>query len=992
MSKDLKLNIAFAGKDNLSSVLKSVSTRAGALRDQLSETATAKRKLEKTKGLIDNFKKTTASISENTLKLSENEKELVKLNNKIKKSIDPTKGLNQLYKKAQQQTDKLTQSKQKLTARLESESNSLKKTRDSITATNLKLSEHQRQLINVSNAIKKSEKPNKALEQQYTKLKKQTAQLEQGKKRLVSTLEKESNQFKKTTGSIVKHNIKISQSQRELIRLSSAIKRTAAPSKQLNDLYKKAQTQSAKLSKEKDKLNNRLNKESDALNQAGLSSKRLTQHEAKLNAALKKTNTTLRQRTKSLALSNKLQKSQAKLGNLHSKSGGRALKQGAIAGSAMYAGASFAQEGINFEKQMSAVGALSRVDKDSDEFKQVKALALKLGSETSFTAGEAAQGMQYLAMAGFKSNEILQTMPNLLNLSKAGNTDLATTADIASNILSGFRLEADQMGRVGDVLTATFTRSNVSLSMLGESMKYVAPIASELGASVEEASAIAGLLGNVGIQGSQAGTAMRALYNRMAKPPKAGEKALIALGIATKDAQGNLLAMPDILASVAKATENMGNADRVGYFKDIAGAEAGAAMAALVERAGAGAIIQFSDILKDAQGEAKRVAQEMEDNLDGDLTKLSSIFSGLKIGIFDQNSGALREITQNVTKLMSKISKFATDNEKLVSSILAVTGVVVGLIAGFAMFNFAIFSLTGPLKILLSVVPKISFVISALSKAMLLNPIGLMITAVIALIAGMVLLYQNCEPVKRFLDGMWSGFLEGIKPLMEILAPLKRIFFSIVDAISYLFDGLGLLFPSLASTTGSLEGISSAGQTMGKVIAGAIDFITTPARLMIELIDSILTKLKMLTEINIGDKLSELSDNAIKYITPDWLSNDIDIKGKLSSASDSAIKFITPDWLSRKNDSSMQVAKVSSSKLASNMESKNRKVEVIKHQPLIKNTTKQQINTSPINIKINAAPGMDEQAIARAVTAQLKQREREQARRNRSQFSDFEGA
>ena len=146
------------------------------------------------------------------------------------------------------------------------------------------------------------------------------------------------------------------------------------------------------------------------------------------------------------------------------------------------------------------------------------------------------------------------------------------------------------MGRVGDVLTATFTRSNVDLSMLGETMKYVAPIAKEFGTSIEDASAMAGLLGNVGIQGEQAGTTLRSLHNRLAAPPKMARKALDDLGISVADAQGNMRPMVDILAEIAKKTEGLGSADRLGAFKAIAGAEAGAGMAALVEQGGAGAI------------------------------------------------------------------------------------------------------------------------------------------------------------------------------------------------------------------------------------------------------------------------------------------------------------------------------------------------------------------------------------------------------------------
>ncbi|NYS35697.1 phage tail tape measure protein, partial [Streptococcus danieliae] len=142
------------------------------------------------------------------------------------------------------------------------------------------------------------------------------------------------------------------------------------------------------------------------------------------------------------------------------------------------------------------------------------------------------------------------SMPGMLALAKAGRADLADTADIASNILSGLGMQANEMGRLGDVLTATFGNSNTNLQMLGETMKYAAPIAKTYAVDLETVSAMAGKLGDAGIQGSMGGTALSAIMNRLAAPPKAAAKALEALGITTADAAGNMRPMPDILKDV----------------------------------------------------------------------------------------------------------------------------------------------------------------------------------------------------------------------------------------------------------------------------------------------------------------------------------------------------------------------------------------------------------------------------------------------------------
>ncbi len=160
--------------------------------------------------------------------------------------------------------------------------------------------------------------------------------------------------------------------------------------------------------------------------------------------------------------------------------------------------------------------------------------------------------MQFLAMAGFKTNEIVKTMPGMLQLASAGVIDLGRAADISSNILTGFGLAAGDMARVGDVLTNAFTTSNTSLEMLGQTMKYVAPIAKGTGASIETVAAMAGKLGDAGIQADQAGTALRSMFIRLAKQPTMTAEALKQLGVAVKDANGDMRQMPDVLKDIAE--------------------------------------------------------------------------------------------------------------------------------------------------------------------------------------------------------------------------------------------------------------------------------------------------------------------------------------------------------------------------------------------------------------------------------------------------------
>ena len=279
----------------------------------------------------------------------------------------------------------------------------------------------------------------------------------------------------------------------------------------------------------------------------------------------------------------KIRKRQAAMdrGKKLMKGGGIAL---ASASAATYAGVRFMAPGFDFDEQMSKVQALTRLNKNDPMLAKLRDQAKDLGATTWASATQAADAQAFYAMAGFDPQAIIDALPATLDLAKAGGVDVGRAADIGSNILSAFGLEPTEMDKVADIMVSVFTRTNTSLEMLGDTMKYVGPIAKDLKIPLEEATAMAGILGNVGIQGSQAGTAMRALQSRLAAPPSAAKKALKELKVSTKDVAGNFRSMPEILADVMKATSKLGNADRLGYLKAIAGEEAGSAFAAFLDK------------------------------------------------------------------------------------------------------------------------------------------------------------------------------------------------------------------------------------------------------------------------------------------------------------------------------------------------------------------------------------------------------------------------
>ncbi|EFM7925500.1 phage tail tape measure protein, partial [Escherichia coli] len=544
------------------------------------------------------------------------------------------------------------------------------------------------------------------------------------------------------------------------------------------------------------------------------------------------------------------------------KTGG-ALAIGAAAAGG-YAAGRFLQPAIGFGKEMSRVQALTRIDQNSPQFKALREQALKLGSETQFTAGDAASGQAFLAMAGFTPQAIQAALPGVLNMALAGGVELGETADIGSNILTQFNLTADQMDRVGDTLTAAFTRTNTDLRALGETMKYTGPVAAKLGISLEEAAAMAGMLANNGLRGSDAGTAMRASLSRLASPPKAAADALKELGVSVADARGKMRPMEDVLLDLYKATQKYGQVDQVSFFKDIAGEEAFVGLQTLVAAAGSGELQKLTRELQGARGEADRVAKVMADNLDGDLKNLDSAWEGLRIRISDLVDGPLRSVTQWLTRVLEKITSLAQAHPVLTRQLLIAGGALLAMTATVGSLSLAIGVLAGPLaklrlgfslltgsmnavRLLPALWGMVTGSVSLLGGAIgaLFSPVGLIVAA---LAGAAVLIWKYWDPIRAFFAGVFSGIMERLTPLRETFERFGPVFDAIGSGISQVFNWFKSLLSPMESSKETLDKCTSAGEIFGNVLGGALQLVLTPAKMLLDTLAWILEKLGVLPD------------------------------------------------------------------------------------------------------------------------------------------------
>lgn len=570
--------------------------------------------------------------------------------------------------------------------------------------------------------------------------------------------------------------------------LSRELANTSNPTKALSNEFKRAVRESQALKQKHGEQQRQLQGLRGKLNEAGISTKNLGQHERDLRQKIVSTNQSLNQQESRLKRVTNQQQRLAKAKASYEKSqqlAGSMAASGAAGmaagGGILYAGARMMAPGVQFDSDMAKVQALTRLGGDDDQLAAMRAQARQLGADTMFSATEAAQGQGFLAMAGFDPQAIIDSMPGMLDIAKAGDLGLAETADIVSNILTGMNLEATETGRLGDVLVGAFTRSNTNLQMLGETMKYVGPIASSVGQDVETMAAMAGKLGDAGIQGSMGGTALRSIINRLSAPPKAAAKALDELGVSAADADGNMRNLPEVLAEIFEKTKDMGDTERAGLLKGIAGEEAVSALQVLVKQAGSGGLQDFIATLREAQGEAAATSQVMGDNLVGDLDELSSAWEDLGIELQTQQNGPLREIVQMFAEIVGGIKSWVAENPELAGTLVKVVAVLAALVAAGGALTVMIASVLGPLAMI-----KYGFAMASVAAGAFSLPVLAVIAAIALLGIAAWMLYRNWDGVVGGLKALWADM---VSLALSAFNGLQAFFQGIWAEIKTAFDG-----------------------------------------------------------------------------------------------------------------------------------------------------------------------------------------------------------
>ena len=392
-------------------------------------------------------------------------------------------------------------------------------------------------------------------------------------------------------------------------------------------------------------------------------------------------------------------------------------------------------------------------------FDSLRDKAREMGAKTKFSATEAADAMNYMAMAGWKTEDMLSGIEGVMYLAAASGEDLATTSDIVTDALTAFGLTAADSGHFADVLAAASSNANTNVSMMGETFKYCAPVAGALGFSVEDTAEAIGLMGNAGIKASQAGTSMRSIMTNLTGDVKLSGAAIGDVTIATTNADGSMRSLSAILADCRVAFAGMTEAEKANNAEALVGKNAMSGFLALMNAAPED-IEKVSGAVNDCKDAAKNMADTMQDNLEGQLTILKSQLQELAISFGDLLMPAVRSIVSGLQGMVDVLNAMP-DGVKRVIMIVALLAAALGpvlIIIGKTLSAIGTIMTWAPK--LAGAISAVKGAFAALSATMMANPIAIVIAAIAALVAAFIYLWNTNEEFRQFWIRLWNEIKE----------------------------------------------------------------------------------------------------------------------------------------------------------------------------------------------------------------------------------------
>ena len=528
-----------------------------------------------------------------------------------------------------------------------------------------------------------------------------------------------------------------------------------------------------------------------------------------------------------------------------------------VTGTVTALGTAAVKTAADFDTAMSQVAAVSGAT--GEDLEALRDKAREMGAKTKFSASEAAEAMNYMAMAGWKTTDMLDGIEGIMNLAAASGEDLATTSDIVTDALTAFGLSAKDSGHFADILAAASSNANTNVSMMGETFKYCAPIAGALGFSAEDTAEAIGLMANAGIKSSQAGTSLRTIMNNLAGEVKICGANIGEVTIATTNADGSMRGLSDILADCRVAFSGLTESEAASAAEALVGKNAMSGFLALMQAAPAD-IEKLNTAIDNCDGTSEKMATTMQDNLAGQLTILKSQLEELAISFGELLMPAIRQIVTWIQGFVDKLNGMDDGTRKVIITVAA-------FVAALGPVLIVVGKVISAIGTIMTVVPKIGPLITtvktafaALNTTMLANPIVLIIAAIAALVAAFIYLWNNCDGFRQF----WIDLWENIKEVAIVVWEAIKNFFSAVwEAIKSIFTTVFEIIKTLVITYFNFY------KTIIETVFGVIKTVVTTAWNAIKgVFETVFNVIKTIvtTQFNIYKTIIETVLNVIKTV------------------------------------------------------------------------------------------------------------------------------
>lgn len=503
-----------------------------------------------------------------------------------------------------------------------------------------------------------------------------------------------------------------------------------------------------------------------------------------------------------------------------------------VTGAVAAVGTTAVKTTAEFDTNMSKVAAVSGAT--GKDFDALREKAREMGAKTKFSASEAAEAMNYMAMAGWKTQDMLDGLEGIMNLAAASGEDLGTTSDIVTDALTAFGLSAEDSGHFADILAAASSNANTNVSMMGETFKYAAPVLGSLGYSAEDAALAIGLMANAGIKSSQAGTALRGAITNLAKPTDAVAAAMDKYGISLTDSSGKMYSLRELMEQLRQKLGGLSEAEQAQAAAALFGKNAMSGMLAIIN----GSDKDFEKLagaIDSCDGTAEGMAETMQDNLQGQLTILKSQLEELAISFGDILMPMIRNVVSKIQDFVDKLNNMDEGQKKNIIRVAALVAALGPLLVGIGKVIIFTAKVSKGLGTLSAAFVKVGGMAGIAGKATsalsgifgaITSPIGIAVAAIAVITAAFVTLWKTNEDFRNKVTAIWnkvkSSFETFGKGITERLNSLGFSFSSITEAIKAVWtEFCNFLAPIIE---GVLNNIAIIIDTVLNTILGVVDF------------------------------------------------------------------------------------------------------------------------------------------------------------------------